>query len=116
MSDAQQPSPPADFAPQNSVLNQDQALSLLRQVLGIVGTTVVAQGYMTNNMWALWSGLATAILPLVWAYIANRQKNKISMVANMANVQYVVMKAPADAMAHPSPKVIALNSTIVPKA
>lgn len=67
-------------------MNNDQLLSLLRTVLQIIGTVVVAHGTLGINgaIWEQISGALVVLAPTVWSMYANTKAAKLASVAAMS--------------------------------
>lgn len=78
-------------------MNQDQLLSLLRAVLQIIGTAVVAHGTLGINgaMWEQIAGAVVMIAPALWGVAVHTDAAKIASVTAMPDVTAVVVKAGA---------------------
>ena len=95
-------------------MNNDQALSLLRTVLQIVGTGIVAHGTLGINgaMWEQLSGGIIMLAPVIWSMYVHTDSQKIAAVTAMPDVAQIVVKAgavdgAAQAAADPAqPKVV----------
>ena len=94
-------------------MNQDQMLSLLRTILQIIGTSIVAHGTMGINgaMWEQISGVVIILAPTVWSMYAHTDTAKLKAVEAMPAVTKITVApttadATAAAAADPSrPKV-----------
>ena len=66
--------------------NNDQWLSLLRTVLQVAGTAIVAHGFLGINgaVWEQISGAVVIIAPTIWSMYANTQTAKLASVAAMS--------------------------------
>ena len=66
-------------------MNTDQMLSLLRTILQIAGTIVVAHGSLGINgaLWEQISGAVIVIAPTIWAMYAHTDTAKLASVAAM---------------------------------
>src|ERR1017187_489095 len=78
-------------------MNQDQLLSLLRTVLQIIGTSIVAHGTMCINgaMWEQISGAVIILAPTIWSMYAHTHEAMIASVTANPDVKQVVVKANA---------------------
>ena len=103
--------------------NGAQLLSLLRTVLSVVGTLVVAHGSLGINgaMWEQISGAVLMLAPIVWSMYVHTDGQKIAAVTAMPGVAQIIVKTSADdgaaaAAADPTqPKVISAALTpIIP--
>ena len=67
-------------------MNSDQLLSLVRTLLQIAGTAVVAHGTLGINgaMWEQISGAVIMIVPTVWSMYAHTDTAKLASVAAMS--------------------------------
>ena len=74
-------------------MNQDQLLSLVRTVLQILGTAVVAHGTLGINsvMWEQISGAVIIIAPTIWSMYAHTQAAAIASVAANPDVKSIVV-------------------------
>lgn len=74
-------------------MNQDQAMSILRDILQIVGTSLVAYSAttgITEQMWATISGGVLMIAPVVWGIWTHNKTNTIAAAAKIPEVAKVV--------------------------
>ena len=78
-------------------MNSDQAMSLLRTLLQIAGTSIVAHGTLGINgtMWEQISGAVIMVAPVVWSMFAHTDTAKIASVTAMPDVAQIVVKANA---------------------
>ena len=78
-------------------MNQDQLLSLLRTVLQVAGTAIVAHGTLGINgaMWEQISGGIIVLAPTIWMMFARTDKAAIATVAAMPDVTKITVKASA---------------------
>ena len=77
--------------------NTEQLMSLLRAVLQIMGTALVAHGTLGINA-ALWEQISGGILmlaPIVWSMFAHTDSAKIAAVAAMPDVEKIVVQPKA---------------------
>ena len=77
-------------------INQDQAMSLLRTVLKIAGTAVVAHGTLGING-AMWEQIAWAIImlgPVVWDMFTHTDSAAIAKVTAMPDVAKITIAVP----------------------
>ncbi len=97
-------------------MNNAQLLSLLRTLLQIAGTTIVAHGTLGINgaMWEQISGAIVMIAPIIWSMFAHTDTAQLKAVEAMPDVKKIVVDttAPPDgaaaALADPTrPKVTA---------
>ena len=97
-------------------MNSDQLLSLLRTLLQMIGTYIVAHGVLGTNSSQLWetiSGIILMIAPTVWSMYSHTDAANIKKVAAMPDVKQIVVKSTAGdgvgaALADPAqPKVVA---------
>src|ERR1017187_979979 len=74
-------------------MNQDQLLSLLRTVLQIIGTSIVAHGTMGINgaMWEQISGAVIILAPTIWSMYAHTHESMIASVTANPDVKQVVV-------------------------
>lgn len=74
-------------------MNQDQVLSLLRTVLQIIGTSVVAHGTLGINgaMWEQITGALLVLAPTIWSMYAHTRAAAIASVAANPDVKSVVV-------------------------
>lgn len=54
-------------------MNQDQVMSLIRQVLSLVGGYLLIKGMVTEIDWSTLVGSATATISIVWSMIAHKK-------------------------------------------
>lgn len=95
-------------------MNQDQLLSILRAVLQIIGTSIVAHGTLGINgaMWEQITGAVIMLAPVLWGVAIHTDSAKIAAVTAMPDVKQIVVKAgavdgAAQAAADPAqPKVV----------
>ena len=66
-------------------MNNAQLLSLLRTILQIIGTFVIAHGSMGINaaMWEQISGAVIVVAPTIWGLFSHSDAAKIAAVAAM---------------------------------
>lgn len=78
-------------------MNTDQMLSLLRTILQIAGTAVVAHGTLGINgaMWEQISGAVIVIAPTIWAMYSHTDAANIAKVAAIPDVQKIVVSSQA---------------------
>ena len=78
-------------------MNSDQLMSLLRTVLQIAGTALVAHGTLgiTGAMWEQISGAVVMIAPVIWGIYAHTDAAKIASVASMPDVAQITVKSTA---------------------
>ncbi len=94
--------------------NTDQLMSLLRTLLQIAGTAIVAHGTLGINgaMWEQISGGVLMLAPVVWSMLVHTDAAKIAAVEAMPDITKITVKASAtdgiaDAANDPSrPKVV----------
>lgn len=102
-------------------MNQDQVFSLLRTVLQIAGTAIVAHGTLGINgaMWEQLSGGILMLAPVIWSMWVHTDASKIKAVTAMPGVAQIIVKTSAGdgaaaAAADPAqPKVISAALTPV---
>lgn len=70
-------------------MNQEQVLSLIRTVLQIAGTYVVASGKISAENWATWTGGALIIIATAWSMWAHTTANQIKAVTQKDEVRSV---------------------------
>lgn len=93
-------------------MNQDQILSLVRQIVALGGGIAIGRGWLTADQLTLITGIVTALVPLVWGVYAHTNSSKMASVESMPDVKNIVIEAGANgsvgAAAHdPSrPKVV----------
>src|ERR1039458_1716975 len=101
-------------------MNQDQMLSLVRTILQIAGTSIVAHGTMGINgaMWEQISGAVIILAPTIWSMYAHTHEGMIASVTANNDFKQIIIKAnavdgAARAAADPTqPKVV--NEMITP--
>lgn len=54
-------------------MDQSDLLGLVRDVMKIAGAVLVAHGYTTSGTWEMYTGIAVAIVPVVWSFIQRAQ-------------------------------------------
>jgi hypothetical protein len=92
--------------------NTDQILSLIRAILQIVGTSLMAKGVVTTADWTTYSGAILMAAPIIWGLLAHTDGAKIAAVAAMPDVEKIVVQPKAGdgvgaALADPTqPKVV----------
>lgn len=71
-------------------MNRDQLLSLVRDILKIVGMALVANGAVSAGQWEIWTTIGTEIAgcalvvgPIVWSQFAHTDTAKVASVAAM---------------------------------
>jgi hypothetical protein len=102
-------------------MNQDQLLSLLRTVLQVAGTAIVAHGTLGINgaMWEQISGGVLMLAPVLWSMYVHTDGQKIAAVTAMPGIAQIIVKTSADdgaaaAAADPTqPKVVSAALTPV---
>jgi hypothetical protein len=79
-------------------MNQDQLLSLLRTVLQIAGTAIVAHGTLGINgaAWEQLSGGILMLAPVLWSMYVHTDGQKIAAVTAMPGIQQIIVKTSAD--------------------
>jgi hypothetical protein len=101
-------------------VNTDQLLSLLRTVLQMIGTYVVANhvlGANSSQLWDLLAGIILMAAPTIWSIYAHTDAANIKKVTAMPDVKEIVVKANAGngvgaALADPNqPKVVTSGGT-----
>jgi hypothetical protein len=100
-------------------VNNSQWLSLLRTVLQIAGTAIVAHGTLGINgaMWEQISGAVVLIAPTIWGLLARTDSANIATVEANDGVAKVLIKTTATdgtaaAAADPlRPKVVSVGAT-----
>jgi hypothetical protein len=77
--------------------NNEQLMSLLRTLLQIAGTAIVAHGTLGINgaMWEQISGAVIMIAPIVWSMFAHTDAASIAKVAAMPDVEKIVVQPKA---------------------
>lgn len=83
--------------------NNEQLLSLLRAILQIVGTSLMAKGVVTTADWTTYSGAIMMIVPIAWGYFAHTNSAKLAAVEAMPEVAKIVVKPTTDS----SPEIVA---------
>lgn len=91
-------------------MNQEQFLSLLRDILKVIGASFVAKGAVVETDWTTWTGLAMMIAPIGWSYYEKTKARMIAKVDAMPEVKGIVLKQTEEgkalAEAVPSPTVV----------
>lgn len=77
--------------------NLDQVLSLVRAVLSILGTMIVAHGTFGINagVWEQITGVVLMVAPMVWGMYAHTDSAKLASVEAMPEVTKIVVKTTA---------------------
>ena len=77
--------------------NSDQLLSLLRTILQIAGTAIVAHGTLGINgaMWEQISGAILMIAPTIWSMFVHTDSAKLAAVAALPDVEKIVVQPQA---------------------
>ena len=78
-------------------MNTDQMLSLLRTVLQIAGTIVVAHATLGINgaLWEQISGVVIVVAPTIWGLLTHTDAANIAKVAANPDVQKIVVSSQA---------------------
>ncbi len=94
-------------------MNSAQLLSLLRTLLQIAGTAVVAHGTLGINgaMWEQISGAVIMIAPIIWSMFAHTDTAQLKAVEAMPDVKKIVV----DTTAPPDGAIAALSDPTRPK-
>jgi hypothetical protein len=92
-------------------MNQDQVLSIVRSVLKIGGTLLVAYGYVSDQQWITITSAVIAVAPMVWDMYVHTKQAKLAAVAAMPEVKGIVTTSTVAAET-PSPKVVASAAQI----
>lgn len=71
------------------MMNQEQVLSVTRDLLQIVGTFLTTYGLMSSTQWAPVAGGVLMIVPVVWGIINHSQTNAVAVVAAMPEVKKI---------------------------
>lgn len=66
--------------------NTDQVLSLVRAVLQIVGSMLMAKGLVTAPDWTTWTAAILMVAPLIWGVAAHTDSAKLKSVEAMPEV------------------------------
>ena len=79
------------------MINTEQLLSLLRTLLKIAGTAVVAHGTLGINgaMWEQISGAILMIAPVFWDMYSHTDDKALKVVEAMPDVKKIVVDAAA---------------------
>ena len=77
------------------MINQQQALDFGTKIVAMIGGFAVGKGWITSDQVVLFSGLAAAIIPLVYSFLANTQKQQIKTVEAMPGVTKILTNAQA---------------------
>jgi len=94
-------------------MNNAQLLSLLRTLLQIAGTAVVAHGTLGINgaMWEQISGAIIMLAPIIWSMFAHTDTAQLKAVEAMPDVKKIVV----DTTAPPDGAAAALSDPTRPK-
>ena len=78
-------------------MNSEQLQSLLRTLLQIAGTAIVAHGTLGINgaMWEQISGGVIMLAPIVWSMLAHTDDAALKIVEKMPDVKKIVVDANA---------------------
>ena len=72
-------------------MNQEQMISLVRQILFATGGGLVTHGYVTSESWAtIAAGIATLLVTSGWALYTRRANGLIDSAAAQPTVQTIV--------------------------
>ena len=82
-------------------MNQQQVMSVVRDLLQIVGTFLTTYGIFSQEQWQPIAGGLLMIAPVVWGMLAHTQANAIAVAAAIPDVAKVEVK--------PTPTGIALK-------
>src|SRR5262245_16178907 len=81
-------------------MNQDQLLSLLRQLLPIFGTLAISFGWTTPDKWAAWSttimsvaGPIMVLVGIVWGFLAHTKTATLTAAAALPEVKKIELSA-----------------------
>lgn len=81
----------------SQIVNQDQALGAARGLISFGGGYAVGHGWITADQVTLFSGIAAAVIPLVWTYFAHTDAAKVKAAA-VPGVEIVVQSNASDAV------------------
>jgi hypothetical protein len=84
----------------------DQANSVARNLLQIVGTLLMAYGLTNEGAWEAISGAVVMMVPIVWGLFKHSKGQIIASAAKLSDVEKIVTKTQAMAVSIPSPKVV----------
>lgn len=71
-------------------MNQEQMMSVVRDVLQILGTFLTTYGLLSGEQWQPIAGGVIMIAPVVWGIVKHTKTNAIATVAAMPEVKKVV--------------------------
>lgn len=93
-------------------MTQAQFESWLKTTLGFVAGVAVAKGWISDSTATALTGVAIALVPLVWGYLRNTVLAQVKQTSSLPDVEKVVLKSSvqnglAAAAADPSqPKIV----------
>ncbi len=104
-------------------ITQDQVLSVVRWLIATVGGYVVGKGWLSSEQIVLITGVAVAVVPLVWSLFAHTQANQVRAVTAMPGVDKIIvnelanptLKGLAESQAPEDVKVEPSKITLMPK-
>ncbi len=67
-------------------MTQEQLLGAVRWIVSAGGGYAVGKGWITSDQVVLISGIAIAIVPLIWSFWANSQKSQVKAAGNIQGV------------------------------
>lgn len=75
-------------------MNRDQVLSLMRDMLKIIGMALIANGTVSAGVWEIWTtvivegaGFALVVGPVIWGQFAHTRTAKVADVAAMSGTE-----------------------------
>jgi hypothetical protein len=83
----------------------DQATSVARNLLQIVGTLLMAYGLTNEGAWQSISGAVVMMVPIIWGLFKHSKSQIIASAAKLSDVDKIVTDS-ATAISIPSPKVV----------
>ena len=83
----------------------DQAMAIVRAFTPLLGAYLVHWGVVNDAEWALWAGLAGAIVPSIFAGVAHTDAALIAAAASVPDVAQI-LTTPERAEAVKSDKVV----------
>lgn len=93
-------------------MKQDQTLDQVRIAMGLIAGFALGHHWGDPQLWTLITGIALAVVPAIWGYLAHTDSANIATVESIPQVQKIVVDrfatdGVADAAADPTrPKVV----------
>jgi hypothetical protein len=64
-------------------MNQQQVLSVTRDIMQAIGTLLAAYGVVNSGVWETISGVVVMVIPVAWGLWVHTQASTIAVVAAM---------------------------------